>query len=220
MTAFAFDLGEWFTANRRQVRRDLDRYFSGNLGDMFSGRWFDKFAAMGDVDVFGPSDVLSVEALSVRVRPESAAKLIIADADRFNSLLQQIPKGVDLWDVDPSLIDVGSPAAELHGALDGLPRVGWVTAGKLMAAKRPRLIPILDKEVKGLLNPPRGRFWASMYEQLSVDARRRAIAEVCEVAPDGVTLLRRIDVALWMHATQRQPSSTSRSVPDLDDPSD
>lgn len=220
MLGFAFDLAEWFSTNRRQVRRDLDRYFSGTLGDMFSGRWFDKFAAMGDANVFGPSDVLAVEALSVRVRPESAAKIIIADADRFSSLLQQIPDEVDLWDVDPSVIDVGSPAAELHAALDGLPHVGWVTAGKLMAAKRPRLIPILDKEVKALLKPPRGGFWMSMYEQLSVEARRRAIAEVCDVAPDGVSLLRRIDVALWMHATQRQLSSTCRSVPDLEDPPD
>lgn len=202
MTALAFDLGEWFLANSGQVQHDLDRYFSGSPNDLFSGRWFDKFAAMGDADQFGPSDVLAVEALSVRVRPESAAKIIIADADRYNSLLQQIPAEVDLWDVDPSVIDVGSPAAELHAALDGLPGVGWVTAGKLMAAKRPRLIPILDKEVKGLLKPPRGRFWASIYEQLSVDARRRAIAEVCEVAPDGISLLRRIDVSLWMHAAR------------------
>ncbi len=202
MTAFAFDLGEWFSANSSQVRHNLNRYFNGRPGDLFTGRWFDKFAAMGDADQFAPSDVLAVEALSVRVRPEAAATLIIADAERFNSLLQQIPDEIDLWDVDPSVIEAGNPAAELHAALDGLPRVGWVTAGKLMAAKRPRLVPILDKKVKGLLKPPRGRFWAGMQEQLSVEVRRQAIAEVCEVAPDGVSLLRRIDVALWMHATQ------------------
>lgn len=202
MLGFAFDLEEWFSTNHSQVRSNLDRYFSGTPGDQFSGRWFDKFAAMGDANRFGPSDVLAVEALSVRMRPESAAKMIIANADRFSSLLQQIPNEVDLWDVDPSVIGDGSPAAELHAALDGLPGVGWVTAGKLMAAKRPRLIPILDKQVEGLLKPPRGGFWASMYEQLSVDARRRAIADVCEVAPHGVSLLRRIDVALWMYATR------------------
>ena len=73
----------------------------------------------------------------------------------------------------------------------------------------PRLIPILDKEVKGLLDPPRGGFWTGMHEQLSNEARRRTVAEVCEGAPDGVSLLRRIDVALWMHATQHRAQSSS-----------
>jgi len=39
-----------------------------------------------------------------------------------------------------------------------LPGVDWVTAGKLMAAKRPRLIPILDNKVKNFLQPPDGFF--------------------------------------------------------------
>ena len=66
---FAFDLGEWFSNNQTQVRRNLDRYFSGKARDQFSGRWFEKFAAMGDPVRFEPSDVLAVEALSVKVPP-------------------------------------------------------------------------------------------------------------------------------------------------------
>jgi Family of unknown function (DUF6308) len=71
------------------------------------------------------------------------------------------------------------------------------------------LIPILNKEVKGLLNPPRGTFWTIMYEQLLDDGRRQAIGDVCKAAPDRVSLLRRIDVALWMHATQGRCQSPS-----------
>jgi Family of unknown function (DUF6308) len=88
-------------------------------------------------------------------------------------------------------------------ALDDLAGIGWVTAGKLMAAKRPRLIPILDKEVKGLLKPPKKHFWVTMHEQLCDSNRRQVIAEACAQAPDEVSLLRRIDVALWMHATRK-----------------
>jgi Family of unknown function (DUF6308) len=138
----------------------------------------------------------------VTVPPESVAKLVITEAERFGSLLRQVPDKVDLWEVDRVVIDAASASAELHALLDGLRGVGWVTAGKLMAAKRPRLIPILDKEVKDLLHPPRGGFWTAMHEQLLDEDRRQAISEVCKAAPDGVSLLRRIDVALWMHATQ------------------
>jgi hypothetical protein len=127
--------------------------------------------------------------------------MLTDDADRFNSLLTKIPSDRALWEVDRPNIESGSAADQLHGELLTLKKVGWVTAGKLMAAKRPRLVPILDKEVKGLLKPPRGRFWVTMYDELSDSARRRIIAEATASAPADVSLLRRIDVALWMHAT-------------------
>jgi hypothetical protein len=201
---FDFDLGEWFSDNQTQVRINLARYFDGKAGDTFTGRWFEKFAAMGDPNRFEPSDVLAVEALSVKVPPESAATLLVADADRFNRLLQRIPPDADLWTVDRSVIESGSAASDLHSALDDLPKIGWVTAGKLMAAKRPRLIPVYDNEVKRLLKPPSGRFWVPMYDLLSDESRRQKIANVCTTAPAEVSLLRRIDVALWMHATREK----------------
>jgi hypothetical protein len=88
----------------------------------------------------------------------------------------------------------------LHAALKGLDEVGGVTAGKLMAAKRPRLIPVYDAVVGGSLKPPVGRFWLTMRDQLADEGRRQVIAEACADAPAEVTLLRRIDVALWMGA--------------------
>jgi hypothetical protein len=200
---FAFDLGEWFSGNHAQVQEDLNTYFGGAAGDRFSGRWFEKFAAMGDPNRFQPSDVLAVEALSMRVPPESATRLLITEADRFNSLLQRIPSDGDLWQEDRSLVDSDSATHELHAMLKhDLRGVGWVTAGKLMAAKRPRLIPILDQQVERVLKPPAKRFWVTMYDQLADGGRRRTIADVCDCAPADVSLLRRIDVALWMYASR------------------
>jgi Family of unknown function (DUF6308) len=201
---FAFDLGVWFADHHTQVRRDLKRYFGGKPGDRFSGRWFEKFAATGEPNRFEPLDVLAVEALSVNVPPETAATLFMTEADRVNGLLEQIPPKSDLWQEDRSVVDLSSAAYDLHAALYDLWKVGWVTAGKLMAAKRPRLIPILDKEVKPVLKPPKGRFWVTMYDQLVDDSRRQTIADVCTCAPDTVSLLRRIDVALWMHAVREE----------------
>lgn len=77
-----------------------------------------------------------------------------------------------------------------------------MTAGKLMAAKRPRLIPILDNRVSDFLKPPDGLFWVSLHDELSEESCRAAIAQACKSAPPWVSLLRRIDVAMWMAATQ------------------
>jgi hypothetical protein len=201
---FAFDLGEWFSTNKIQVRANLSTYFGGRPGEEFSGRWFEKFVGMGDPNRFDPADVLAVEALSVKVAPESAAKLLITEAARFNDLLQRIPSDRDMWQVDGSIFDSGSAAQNLHTALDDLWGIGGVIAGKLMAAKRPRLIPILDSGVERVLKPAKGRFWGTMYDQISDQGRRQKIAEVCATAPSEVSLLRRIDVALWMHATHNK----------------
>jgi hypothetical protein len=200
MARFKIDLARWFEDNSAEVERNLRRYFDGQPGDEFTGRWFDHFAAMGDPNRFEANDIVAVEALSVEVPSEAAARLLITDTEQFNRLLREIPREVNLWSVDWSQVAVGSPADALHAALKTLPRVGWVTAGKLMAAKRPHLIPVVDKRVAAILEPADGLFWASMYEELKDEERREAIAKVCRAAPDHVSLLRRIDVALWMAA--------------------
>jgi hypothetical protein len=97
-----------------------------------------------------------------------------------------------------------SAADDLHARLKQLPKVGGVTAGKLMAAKRPRMIPIFDDRVDRMLAPKDELFWVSMHDELKDEQRRITIERVCAGAPAHVSLLRRIDVALWMAAA---PSS-------------
>jgi hypothetical protein len=41
-----------------------------------------------------------------------------------------------------------------------------------------------------------------MWDELSDEARRVTVAQVCADAPADVSLLRRVDVALWMAAAQ------------------
>lgn len=194
---FAFDLAEWFSTNAEQADHDLRRYFGGGR-DAFTGRWFEEFAAIGDPNRFEASDVLAVEALSVKVPPESAARLIVAESERFSQRLRAIPREVDLWEVNRNVVDEHSDAHALHADLKTLPGVGWVVANKLLAAKRPRLLPVLDNEVWNFLRPPSGQFWLPLHDELSDPTRRFAIAAACQAAPSHVSLLRRIDVALWM----------------------
>jgi len=52
---------------------------------------------MGNAFQFEASNVLAVEALSVKVPSEAAAKLLMTDAEHFTSLLRKIPREQDLW---------------------------------------------------------------------------------------------------------------------------
>ena len=196
---FAFDLAAWFERNAEQIATDFDRYFTS-----FTGRWFEQFSAVGDPNRFDASDLVAVETLSVQVPPEAAAKLLVTEPDQFNALLRRLPRSIDIWDAPRQTLQDG-PAGELHTLLRTLPGVDWVIAGKLLAAKRPRLIPILDNKVRSLVRPPTSQFWISMWDELSDESRRATVTQVCADAPADVSLLRRIDVALWMAATQHGP---------------
>lgn len=103
---FAIDLGDWCQEHAGQIGADLGRYFTG-----FNGRHFERFSAMGSADAnrFAATDILAVEALSVTVPPNSAAKLIDTEADDRNSLLRQIPTDKDLWEVKPSDLEARQP---------------------------------------------------------------------------------------------------------------
>ena len=124
MPTFGFDLTDWFTSNAKAVDGNLQPYFGGGK-DAFTGRWFEEFASIGDPNRFEPSDVLAVEALSVEVPPEAAARLLVTDPERFNEPLRQIPREQDIWSVRRLDVDIDSAADKLHAALRTLPRVDW-----------------------------------------------------------------------------------------------
>uniref|UniRef100_A0A5Q5BFK4 Uncharacterized protein n=2 Tax=unclassified Mycobacterium TaxID=2642494 RepID=A0A5Q5BFK4_MYCSS len=80
MPRFALDLADWFSDNAADINSNIKRYFDGRPGDLFTGRWFEDFAASGSAFRFEASDMLAVEALSVKVPTEAASKLFITEA--------------------------------------------------------------------------------------------------------------------------------------------
>jgi hypothetical protein len=67
-----------------------------------------------------------------------------------------------------------------------------------MAAKRPRLIPVLDRVVKGTL-PKTENSWTAIQDVLKVEKNRKALQKALDlkVVPSSVSLLRRIDIVIW-----------------------
>lgn len=207
----AVSLRQWFETNCDLVPSYLERYFRG-VGENpkpFAGRLFEEFAAMGPKDRFAPTDVFAAQALSVTIPTEAVRTLLYEDADTFNTALRALPPE-DFGNADRSAFESEGAAMRLFGLLDALPGVGTTKATKLMAAKRPDLIPIQDAFVQEELMVPRGKFWLPMHAQLSDESLRDFIADLTEAAPDGVSLLRRIDVSVWMHVNDRKMEARAR----------
>ncbi|MEU9135411.1 DUF6308 family protein [Streptomyces sp. NPDC048404] len=96
----------------------------------------------------------------------------------------------------------GSPAHTAWHLLRGQPGIGWVTAGKLLARKRPRLMPVSDQVVRCVLGHPKS-FWLDLHAALRSDNRSLhhellALRQLAEL-PEAVSVLRICDVVLWMH---------------------
>jgi hypothetical protein len=204
-------LHDWFEENRDAVPLYMKRYFYG-VGDdpkPYGGRHFEAFIEMSDPDRFGPVDFLAIQALEVSVPSGSTLQVLGAAADKCKALLNDLPRG-PIWKAKRSVFEPGGAAIELYRLLDDLPGVGATKATKLMAAKRPHLIPIQDAFVEEELILPRGRFWLPMYDQLADASLRDLIGEVTKAAPENISLLRRVDVAVWMHVSDRKKAERAR----------
>ncbi|RNL79712.1 DUF6308 family protein [Nocardioides marmorisolisilvae] len=184
----------------------LRAYFDDRSdGNRFTGRHFETLGGGGDrtgnENQFTATDLIAIEALSVSVLIETAVELIEGPGGRLAAdMLRRIPTDAVLGSADATLhIRPGSPADDLWGHLTKMPGVGWVIAGKLMARKRPHLIPVYDDVVRCVLGHP-DNFWLELDEALRSHTVRNQIAELrtAGAVPAVVSDLRIIDVILWM----------------------
>lgn len=183
----------------------LRTYFSTGT---FTGGRFERFAGGGDradvANVITAEDIVAVSLLGVRIPGNPALAMLEELQPAISALLTQIPLGVDLWDAAEDAVSADAAANELWILLVGLPGIGWVTAGKLLARKRPQLIPVYDRVVhKALERPdPDSLFWTELrrvlLENPNVLTRLREIRD--ELSLFDISLLRILDVAIWMGA--------------------
>ena len=74
--------------------------------------------------------------------------------------------------------------------------MGPTTISKLLAAKRPRLVPVTDSVVVKTL--PSAGHWAAFANALKDRDIRTTVEQATSEAPAHLSLLRRIDVVVWM----------------------
>lgn len=185
---FEGDCAEWAVSALHAYCRGTD----GAGQPLYTGQCFERFADRHRPDTFTTSDMVAVSMLSVNIPPRAAIRLV--DGHEADTLLAAIGPDRPIWE---SELGDDDAADELWRALTDLEDVGPVTAGKLMAAKRPQLVPIYDQHVNAALRPPRRRFWRAM--RRSMEEGHGAVSEVLAASDVGVTPLRAVDIVVWMH---------------------
>ena len=188
---------------------DLRTYFgiglAPNTGGFTGGR-FEHLGGGGDLphvaDTVTAEDLIAVQTLSVTVPAAAALELLEGPlGTELSVLLRTIPTGLDLVDADRAQICPGSPADLAWHRLKARHGIGWVTAGKILARKRPQLLPVYDDVVRCALGRPVD-FWLSLRAALRADGaalQQRLLALRDEAGiPGTVSTLRVCDVAVWM----------------------
>ncbi|MFJ2960187.1 DUF6308 family protein [Streptomyces sp. NPDC087270] len=189
---------------------DLRRYFGIGMppGEApFTGSRFEHLAGRGDrpevADRITAEDLVAVQTLSVTV-PASVTLDILEGplGVRLAGLLHAIPRDIDMVDADALVVADGSPADQAWNLLCEQYGVNWVIAGKVLARKRPRLLPVYDRIVRCAVGRPPS-FWLALHAALREDdaALHRQLLELRQVAgvPETVSALRVCDVAVWMN---------------------
>ncbi|MFD2422150.1 DUF6308 family protein [Amycolatopsis pigmentata] len=201
-------LGVW----RDESIEALRRYFheDGPPDTLYSGRRFDRLTGGGDTpavrDTITPADLLALTFLSITDRlPALTVDTTETHADQITNLLAQIPSDLPMHAAPWQFYAPESPAAGLWALLC---RCGGhhrpVTASKLLARKRPHLLPVYDSKVANLLDQP-SNIWACLWTWFHDDPRRQEALTTMRDETGSITdisLLRCLDVILWMRATR------------------
>jgi hypothetical protein len=203
--------------NVKAAAKLLHRYYREHdkRGLLSAGSYFDEWAGRGDTasrDGITDSDAVAVSMLSVTVPAKAMVGLAEAETSaRITALLEQIPTNVPLRslsrDKAAALLTDQGPAALLWKELRRTKRNRWgigaTTASKIMARKRPHLIPIWD-EVIGQVIGKRSSDdqWMNWHRLLTdgtgLPERLAEIHRLSEVELP-LTELRIMDVVLWRY---------------------
>jgi hypothetical protein len=175
------------------------RYLQTYYGQPYTGAYFDAWASQqNDPDRFTADDVVAVSFLSVVVPPLAARQLLDTRAAEFAALLEEVGPDRDLAD-QVEAVSEEQPSSRLYRAVRALPGVGRTIGTKLLARKRPRLVPIYDSVV-GRVSGIGHSHWEPLRQALRTDDLHARLLELHERAGLGpeVSALRVLDVVTWM----------------------
>ncbi|MFF4557895.1 DUF6308 family protein [Streptomyces sp. NPDC001422] len=196
--------------DRHHVAGLLRRYWADLPGGApaYTGARFERLAGGGDhpeaANHFTPADFIAVATLSVDV-PVRAALHLLEPPNPGSRLLLHIPADLELAEAGERHIAESSPAWRLWRSLRDVDGIGPVSAGKLLARKRPRLLPVYDSVIKKVFErPPTDlSFWSDVRCALRADGRRLAahLEDARDVSGIGedISILRVLDTAAWLH---------------------
>lgn len=201
-------------ARSDEAVRVLQRYFTPGR---FTGAHFERFAGGGDrpsaADEFTADDLVAVTMLSVSVEGNAALEVLEHRRNRLRDLLRRIPTDVALADLPPDALGDDWVVRQAFSELRDVPKIGTTTATKLLARKRPHLVPIVDSVIEKELCLVGKVLWAPLHTWLTAGdcANHRHLLELRDEArlDPGISALRVFDVLTWMvgkgHVPEQEP---------------
>ncbi len=195
------------------------------LGGAYSGQWFDLLEPRGNdqavANQFTATDLVALTTLEVRPTASLTIDLLAASASRSDScyeeLLGAIPADIALHEANESLVGENSAWEALRRRIRSFRGIGPVATSKLLARKRPDLIPMRDRHVVTALT---GKGHRLLVEPLrsALSAHPEFLDRLETVRSQArashLSLLRVCDIVVWM----RQHGLDDPSPRQLGDP--
>jgi Family of unknown function (DUF6308) len=210
-----------------------DYFRRDSAGYMYSGAMFDTYpadpasgiaASSGPADKITDSDLVALSLLGIRVTGYQALIITQDRQKEIAALLAGIPPDAHIeGEASETLLAPECSAWKLWEILRGIKdrtkesRFGAVAAGKLLARKRPNLIPIEDSLIAAVFSrksPDQDEHWWDDMRSAALDPSPAANGSTlwCYLArlrdqtgQDHLPVLRVLDIIGWMHA--RDPES-------------
>jgi len=175
----------------------------------FGGRHFSPAVAVTAPTRITGTVVAALRYLNASVPLAFRPRLLTTTRRQISALLGRIPRTTDLSVVTPAQYRgvLGRTSSTWHlwcllgTILNGARRSGrWVTTSKLLHAKRPRLLPILDSRVKCHLRlRPSGQWeaiWCAVRDPVVQATLLTLRSNV--LGATALSLLRIFDIVVWM----------------------
>lgn len=184
----------WQYIDDAEAVRVLKKYYAGGYsGCLFDG---DELRSQ-DADSFTPHDLVAVATLSVPLSGWAVHDML-QHGEELSDLLAAVPPRTVL--VDATDADLGH-LFKLQRAFHGIRGIGHVSRSKLLAHKRPHLVPIRDRYVlRALTDRVGGSFTEPLRDALRSD--RSVLTRLREVQREAGELrlpaIRALDVIVWM----------------------
>lgn len=193
----------------------IKKYFEdrANGRPLYTGSRFETFAGGGDVveaNRITAADLIAVSMLSVHVPGQAALGIMEGLGSEIEELLTAVPVGLRLENLTAEqfsgLLDTGSPADTMWQLLrqtEDTWGIGQTTASKILARKRPHLVPIYDSvvaEQAGLHGSgDQWRSWWAAFQGEEGEAFTERLEAIrADAGQSHLSLLRVIDIVLWM----------------------
>lgn len=187
----------------------LQGYYAGVLrnGIGFEGGWWDGFDPSGTRDAtrdeFTADDLLSTSLLSIRIRPTALLQILGERAGPLGAALQTLGDDRELAALSAREVRILEAESTIWRELRSIPSIGSTTTSKLIARKRPNLIPIYDGVVgKAVYGGTSRAQWARLHKALTADGAAVSThlksLRARSGLPDWISPLRIFDVIAWL----------------------